>query len=377
MSAPSEGYVKISVIGPSRVGKTSLTTAILDNSQELLRGMPVSIRPYGRQTEKRIHEHRNEMQGSIAAGEFNPGGLGGTQEPFTFEFQLGVGDHMIHFGYLDFPGGWLTDRTEDREEAWESCLTWFRESQVLIVPLDSAVLMEGTLRKHRRAAPSILAVSQVEQVAMEWAKTRSNEGDGPALLVLAPVKCEAYFNDNGGRFDKSEDLLTAVMQSYRSVIEAVKAEFGRGSTQLQILYAPVDTYGCVEFIKPYWHEVDIPGGFEFSADYRIREPGRISIKGAADIMAAICRNVLGEKVQLLEAYRAMVERDRVALDAVQTNRNLWQRFVELVTGAGRRRAKRIRGHFAELGKAGEALAQIDEAIDRMAARSLESRARRL
>jgi len=288
-----------------------------------------------------------------------------------------VGDHMIHFGYLDFPGGWLTDRTEDREEAWESCLTWFRESQVLIVPLDSAVLMEGTLRKHRRAAPSILAVSQVEQVAMEWAKTRSNEGDGPALLVLAPVKCEAYFNDNGGRFDKSEDLLTAVMQSYRSVIEAVKAEFGRGSTQLQILYAPVDTYGCVEFIKPYWHEVDIPGGFEFSADYRIREPGRISIKGAADIMAAICRNVLGEKVQLLEAYRAMVERDRVALDAVQTNRNLWQRFVELVTGAGRRRAKRIRGHFAELGKAGEALAQIDEAIDRMAARSLESRARRL
>lgn len=371
------GYVKLAVVGPSRVGKTSITTAILDNAQELLRGMPVSIKPAGRQTEKKIHQHRNEMRGSIAAGEFNPGGLGGTQEPYTFEFQIGVGEHAVHFGYLDFPGGWLTERTEDREEAWQECQAWFRESQALIVPIDSAILMEATRPRHTRAAPSILAVSQVEQVAMEWA-THCNSHDGrPALLVLAPVKCEAYFDDNGGRFDKSEELFVEVQRTYRPVLDTVRGEFERGSSRLQILYAPVDTFGCVEFTKPYWTEADVPGGFEFSADYRIREPGHVQPLGAADIMSAVCRNVLAEGAQLADAYKAMLERDQEALKVVQSNRTLVRRFLEFFSGAGRDRARVIDELADEAGKAGEALKKIQSAIEFMGARPLGSRAKLL
>jgi hypothetical protein len=371
------GYVKLAVVGPSRVGKTSITTAILDNAQELLRGMPVFIKPAGRQTEKKIHQHRNEMRGSIAAGEFNPGGLGGTQEPYTFEFQIGVGEHAVHFGYLDFPGGWLTEPTDNREEAWQECQAWFRESQALIIPIDAAILMEATRPRHTRAAPSILAVSQVEQVAMEWA-THCNSHDGrPALLVLAPVKCEAYFDDNGGRFDKSEELFVEVQRTYRPVLDTVRGEFERGSSRLQILYAPVDTYGCVEFTKPYWTEADVPGGFEFSADYRIREPGHVQPLGAADIMSAICRNVLAEGAQLAGAYKAMLERDQEALAVVQSNRTLMRRFVEFFTGAGRDRTRVIDELALEAGKAGEALKKIQSAIEFMGARPLGSRAKLL
>lgn len=371
------GYVKLSVVGPSRVGKTSITTAILDNAQELLRGMPVSIKPTGLKTEKKIHQHRNEMHGSIAAGEFNPGGLGGTQEPFTFEFQLSVGEHAVHFGYLDFPGGWLTERSPDREEAWEECLAWFRESQALVIPIDAAVLMESTRPRHKRAAAHILAVAQVEQVAMEWATYRANEDHKPALLVLAPVKCEAYFDDNSGRFDKSEELFIEVQRSYRPVLDTVRAEFERGLSRLQILYAPVDTYGCVEFTKPYWAEADVPGGFEFSADYRIRDPGRVQPLGAADIMSAVCRTVLAEGAQLTDAYRAMLERDQTSLAAMQADRTLWKQFLEFFTGAGRDRARVINELAEEAGKAGEALKKIQSAIEFMGARPLGSRAKLL
>jgi len=370
------GYVKLAVVGPSRVGKTSLTTAILDNAQELLRGMPVSIKPAGPKTEKKIHQHRNEMRGSIAAGEFNPGGLGGTQEPFTFEFQISVGDHAVHFGYLDFPGGWLTERADDREEAWRECLAWFRESQALIVPIDAAILMEATRPKHKRAAPSILAVAQVEQVAMEWATHLNSQDNKPALFVLAPVKCEAYFDDNGGRFDKSEELFIEVQRTYRPVLDTVRGEFERGSSRLQILYAPVDTYGCVEFTKPYWSEsADMPGGFEFSADYRIRDNGRIQPLGAADLMSAICRNVLGEGAQLANAYRAMLERDKEALTAVQSNRTFWKRFMEFFSGASRDRSRVIDELVEEAGKAGESLKKIQASIEFMGARPLGSRAK--
>ncbi len=368
------GYVKISMVGPSRVGKTSLITSILDNTQELLRGLPVSLTPAGRQTEKRIHDHRNEMRGSINAGEFNPGGLGGTQEPFFFEFDLGVGEHSIRLGFLDFPGGWLNERTDQQEEAWQECRNWFRESQALIVPTDAAVLMEWTLKKHKSAVPSILAISEVEHVAVEWAKARNSDGQAPALLILAPVKCEAYFDDNGGRSNRANELISSVGQTYRPVIDAVKAEFNRGSSQLQILYAPVDTYGCVEFMKAHWRQAEVPGGFEFSADYRLRDNEQIRVVGAKDIMSAICRNVLAEETQLIKATQAMLEHDRESLEKIQKNRGLLKIIAEFFSGTGRERSRVIKELGKELGKAGEAAAEIKEAMDRMAARPTGSRA---
>jgi hypothetical protein len=271
----------------------------------------------------------------------------------------------------------MTERTDDREEAWMECLAWFRESQALIVPIDAAILMEATRPKQKRAAPSILAVAQVEQVAMEWATHCNSADHRPALLVLAPVKCEAYFDDNGGRFDKSEELFVEVQRTYRPVLDAVRGEFERGSTRLQILYAPVDTFGCVEFTKPYWSEADAPGGYEFSADYRIRDSGHIQPLGGADIMSAVCRNVLAEGVQLANAYKAMLERDQEALKAVQANRTLLRRFFEFFSGAGRDRARVIDELVEEAGKAGEALKKIQSSIEFMGARPLGSRAKLL
>jgi hypothetical protein len=374
MSDERTGYVKISMVGPSRVGKTSLITSILDNTQELLRGMPVSLNPAGRQTEKRIHDHRNEMRGSINAGEFNPGGLGGTQEPFYFEFDLGVGEHVIRMGFLDFPGGWLNERAEQHEEAWHECRNWFRESQALIVPTDASVLMEWTLKKHKSAVPTLLAISEVEHVAIEWAKARNSDGQSPAVLVIAPVKCEAYFDDNGGRSNRSNELFSTVQQTYRQVIDAVKAEFNRGSSQLQIVYAPVDTFGCVEFMKAHWREDEAPGGFEFSADYRLRDNEQIRILGAKDIMSAICRNVLAEETQLIRATQEMLEHDKESLEKIQKDRGILKMLAEFFTGTGRERSRVIKELGKELGKAGEAAAEIKEALDRMASRPTGPRA---
>ena len=59
---------RIGLVGPSRVGKTSLITALLRDSQRLLQGTPVSMRALGTATEKRIAQHRRELDGSLLAG---------------------------------------------------------------------------------------------------------------------------------------------------------------------------------------------------------------------------------------------------------------------------------------------------------------------
>ena len=45
---------KIGMVGPSRVGKTSLITALLRDGQRLLEGTPVSMKAVGTPTQRRL-----------------------------------------------------------------------------------------------------------------------------------------------------------------------------------------------------------------------------------------------------------------------------------------------------------------------------------
>ena len=165
---------RIGLVGPSRVGKTSLITALLRDSQRLLQGTPVSMRPLGTATEKRIAQHRRELDGSLLAGEFTPGALRGTEEPFTFQLLLdsGVRGAGIRLELLDYPGGWLdpATRPHDRDTDWQACQRFLQQCSVLLVPVDAAVLMEPTSAAQLRAVPSILTTPEVGEVVRQWLK---------------------------------------------------------------------------------------------------------------------------------------------------------------------------------------------------------------
>src|SRR6476661_2044174 len=255
---------RIGLVGPSRVGKTSLITALLRDSQRLLQGTPVSMRALGTATEKRIAQHRRELDGSLLAGEFTPGALRGTEEPFRFQLLLdsGVRGAGIRLELLDYPGGWLdpATRSHDRDGDWQSCQRFLQQCSVLLVPVDAAVLKERTWRP-----------------------------DEPALLMLCPVKCESYFDDNGGRRDESEELLSRVRRVYADVIEAVPAE----APHVRVVYAPVDTIGCVEILHAEWTpDPREPSGMAFAAHYGVRWPARQAVKGADDVLVALCKHLV-------------------------------------------------------------------------------------
>jgi hypothetical protein len=156
----------------------------------------------------------------------------------------------IRLELLDYPGGWLdpATRPHDRDRDWQACQRFLQQCSVLLVPVDAAVLMEPTSAAQLRAVPSILTTPEVGEVVRHWLKERNWRPDEPALLMLCPVKCESYFDDNGGRRDEGEELLSRVRRVYADVIEAVPAE----APHVRVVYAPVDTIGCVEILHAEW-----------------------------------------------------------------------------------------------------------------------------
>jgi hypothetical protein len=161
--------------------------------------------------------------------------------------------------------------------------------------VDATVLMCSTEAEHHRAAPELLKIAQVEAVAEEWATERQYADEEPALLLLVPMKCESYFADNGGSVDRSDDLFEAVSKSYSRVRDVVRMN----APHAQILYCPLDTLGCVELGgETAWVPDREDGGLQLSAEFVVRPPAEISVKGAEDILIALCRN-------LAEARRAV------------------------------------------------------------------------
>lgn len=291
---------KIGIIGPTRVGKTSMITAMLEEGQTLLAGTNVSLQPVG-ETKARINSYLDELQGSlIAGGEFNPGAMSGTEEPSKITLEMSVNNSKLTWAILDYPGRWIDEkyRPKDKNEEWENCKKWIRESIVLLVPIDASVAMESSTLEELKAANTTLQIAAAGAVARQWVKGRIEKNE-PGLLILVPVKCETYFSDNGGRKDKSTSLFNCIKKLYQPLLKAVREEIERSENKPEILiqYHPIDTIGCVEIKTAKWDKRD--DRLEFKADYFVRSsredcqnsPERCP-NGADGLVISICNQIV-------------------------------------------------------------------------------------
>ncbi len=292
---------RVALAGPSRVGKTTLLTAILSDTAKLLASTPVTV-SMDEPTENRVRAQQKDLRRAIEVGEFNAAALGSTQQMNRYRVALHAeGDESIEipFELLDLPGGWLDPEVRKQKEeirtAWLEYLEHVRNSVMLLVPIDSAVLMEAVLPKERAAVVDQLALLEVEDVGRTWAKGRSLDDDRkgePAVVVLAPLKCEKYFGDNGGRGHDEARLREKVRQRYQHLLEIIAAETGN-RPPVRVVYAPIDTYGCVELMEAQWRSESAHGLPEFTARYRFRgRPPQISVRAAGTVMQELARAVL-------------------------------------------------------------------------------------
>ncbi len=367
---------KIGLLGPSRVGKTSLVTAMLSEAQRMLAGSGVAMVAADTATEVVIDGNREALQGDLLSGEFLHGSLLGTVEPTYFKLALdpGVPDARIDIELLDFPGGWI--KPKDRvgvEDQWEKCRKFIAASTILLVPVDASLLMETTEKEHLRLLPQFLTTVQVEQVARDWAIERNRRPEEPALVAFCPVKGEAYFNDNGGIKNRSVLLRQRFDTVYAGVVQAVRAEAPKAT----ILYAPVDTIGCVELVRADWTKSST-GIWGFDAKYRVRGKAEISRMGVDDLMTAIAQQLIYGKrlagAQESDDLRALANR---AAEYAERSEGFFRDIWLWVNRERQARRTAAAQHDREAREALHRVLALDAVLEKIAAQRFGPRVSRL
>jgi len=302
----------VTLLGPTGVGKTSLVSTLYQAIERFYAGKPVQVIAADTATEEALIENNEMMTAELAQGRFEPSSELATTEPVTYRLRVELvkrpGELDLALTFLDFPGGWINDGNPEHKAAYQQALT---DSCAVILPIDAVVLLE-TPTDLARWRNRYLQIERIKIFIEHWAKHRAAaKHKDPALLVLAPVKCESYFSDNGGDNDRSEELRSRTYEAYRDVIDAYRNEYGPGN---EVLYAPVDTIGCIQLDKVEFPKID--GETRLTDRYRVRGVPRRSIYGAEPILAHIVKDVLEvgadwnqRKLSLTENVKSRIDHD--------------------------------------------------------------------
>ena len=375
-------FYKIGLIGPSRVGKTSIIAALLDEAQAALAGSRVSIKPFvdpdgNSPTKDRIRNTILDIKAGLDFSSFQPTGMG-TADPFIFDLIMTIASGneeknpaQLRFTILDYPGGWLEKPPQGDigQQTWEKCKAWIEDSSVIIVPIDANLIMEVNNQQTSKASRELLQVFEVEQLARDWAKGRIKKRESESgLLLFVPVKCETYFNDNGGNNDKSEELYKRIRNFYSDVIKAVEQEMSVKEEEPEeipqssrfieklkedmskalsskppsysIEYHPVDTIGCIELANANWEE-NINGQLSLNCEYLVRNPGNYQPElkrfGNIGLLNSICKQIV-ENRQNSGIFRRLwdwlSDNDKLLADAINkiSQQNSSPRFKQIAIG---------------------------------------------
>ena len=315
---PAVVTTRVAMLGGRSVGKTSVLTSLKVAADDFFAHTSVEVRPDD-DTDQEFTQSLSAMMGELASRRSrftseDVKGIVGNSDVRTY--RLGVfptlrgklpfdNESRIEIIAKDYPGGWISDPGQSGSaESARKVADILEESNTLVLAVDAVAIMEFG---DDRDLDSRLGITATANHVRAWAKRRKHHGDRHRLII-APVKCEAYFNDNGGRNDSADRLARTVTQRYAEVLKAYRSEVGNDA---RILYAPVDTIGAIDFVRPVTID-DGTGGTKRVAEYAVRynadgtRRGR-SVVGAEPILAVLVADALSEAQTLHEAQKKVAE----------------------------------------------------------------------
>lgn len=305
--------LNIGMVAPTKAGKTSLMTAIFHDMAKKLAGNPQGIQYWAANpaTKARIQRAIAEFKTVTSSDDiFEVPRMKGTQDSGHYQFAITVpankGTQRISLDILDYPGGFLG--TPD----FQSILPHLDESIALLVPVSSEIVMtwkmtdkvnnQLAIRKNI-AARLMLEIDETVKAVNDWAKRRAKNSQ-PSIIVFVPVKCEAYFDDNGGHKNESDVLHEAVKELYIDALDLTDEE----RKYIQIETQAVDTYGIVEVRDIALKEEDGVEVLVSTFRKRLNCGNEIQMKGALDVLAAVLSFYLNNLAATLGLQRSELER---------------------------------------------------------------------
>ncbi len=220
--------MKVCMMGPRAVGKTTILTAIFNDTQESIGAttkMHLTAEPA---TSSELTERKRYLD-SIFINRKNiadrpEAGLAASSTVTTFDFHFGLKgkDPRINLEIKDFPGEYVVKEPE-------TVMVFIRESTGIFIAIDTPHLMEegGKFNEIKNKPTEIT----------NFFKTVLPKLEGERLVLLVPLKCECYFNEN-----RMDEVAGKVKESYGELIDLL-----RKSQKVACAITPILTLGDVEF----------------------------------------------------------------------------------------------------------------------------------
>ncbi|MDR3170256.1 MAG: tetratricopeptide repeat protein [Treponema sp.] len=374
--------IYISVAGPSGVGKTTIIATIMRDTTKALPA-PFKVSPAAQADQARIAKFNRELQAAISSGDFtrNSQALAGTQGIATYKYRIEYKDIVQQpFSIMDVPGGWL--RAENRQQdQWARYEEHLQKSIALWVPVESPLLMEAKTPPEKKKMARFLMTTDVRDVVEQWAKYRAMDehSDEPAVLCIAPMKCETYFSKAASE-EIPEKFFDAFMRQYAEIVETAKESCPR----CEIFYAPVESIGCVKLEKMDWclTSVDEPPAIF----YEVLAPYHQEIAGVEGLTSAVYRYGAQQirtalQAQLRDTYQSHneVHKERSAKQEEYNNRNVFTKFADAFGGAQmkvaelRQLKQEWKRQKEELKQLSKELGLLSDVLTGLASRSDQSR----
>jgi GTPase SAR1 family protein len=364
-------FFRIGMLGPSRVGKTSVVISLLTDAEATLAGTPVSLRAADEATAERVRKRRLELEGGVLAGHFNSRVMPGNQTHNYFHLELRAGSRnpeLLRLSLLDFPGGWMHRRDQmsdaDRKD-WDECHDFLVDSNILIVPVDATVLMEASESAHWQSVPEVLETVTVSEIIQDWAASRFQNNREPAMVIFAPIKCERYFSDNHGFRDASRELRERFLRVYGRMIELIRIK----APHALIRYSPIDTLGCVELVSAKWTaDESAPDVLRPEGTFTVRIGQGISVKGADNVLRDLCEVLTESRRRVVDELQRSTQDEKTRIDDLLSvyRGSLARQIGHWISGDIRRATRGSLDKGARLDQLDMAKSQLEEATESLA-----------
>lgn len=221
--------MKMCMMGPKGVGKTSILTSIFSGTQTDLIRTNLSIRAQGTtqtEIENKVYLFEKVFADRESISDRPANGLLSSSEVSTFDFQFGLKGKpsKVNLCIKDFPGEYVKTHPDD-------VISFIDDSSAILIAIDTPHLMEQD-GKYAEVK------NQIETITSFFA-TSFGKLESDKLVMLVPLKCEKYFYE-----EKMQDVMSQVEKEYSALIR-----FFKSKKNVACAITPILTLGGVVFTQ--------------------------------------------------------------------------------------------------------------------------------
>lgn len=229
--------IKVTMLGATGVGKTTLLTAVYEQFQSNIGETDLQLTA-DEESSAILQERLADLKTLLNDFEAT-GGIKGTEgEPDTiksFNFDLGRKGEKpsLKLQFFDYPGGYHITKASPEKRKFVKDL--IKECAAVLIVIDAPSIMEQSGIWHER-------INRPQQIT-DLFKAEYQNLDSPKLVILAPVKCEKYLQNE----KSAQELLQKLKQEYDNLIDFFSCK--NLQSKVAVVVTPVQTVGSVVFSR--------------------------------------------------------------------------------------------------------------------------------